>query len=86
MAEYIETMAYSLKQWDRLYGNGKLGKPLLDDDYYRSMAFGGLFKKGTQTPTDSFKELVPSGSDRIKIIQIIFNEQEGNQSKGTKCN
>lgn len=30
MAEYIEAMAYSLKQWDRVYGNGKVGKPLLD--------------------------------------------------------
>jgi len=41
------------------------------------MAFGGLFKKGTQTP---------SGSYRMKIIQIIYNEQEGDKSKGTKCN
>ena len=93
MAEYIEVMAYSLKQWDREYGNGKMGKPLLDDDYYRAMAFGGLLANDPRQqppsfpiPTDSFKALVPKASDRMKIIKIIQNEQEGNQSKGTKCN
>jgi len=86
MGEYVDMMAYGLKSWDAEFGNGKLGKPLLDDDYYKSMAFGGLFKDGTNIPTDSFKALVPSGSDRLKIIEIIQNEQEGINSKGTKCN
>ncbi|MDG1275842.1 MAG: hypothetical protein P8O16_01090 [Algoriphagus sp.] len=86
MGEYVEMMAYSLKSWDAKFGNGKLGKPLLNDEYYRAMAFGGLFKDGTNIPTDSFKALVPSATDRSKIIKIIQNEQEGTNSQGTKCN
>ena len=86
MGSYVETMAYSLKQWDRIYGNGKLGNPLLEDNYYRAMAFGGLFRDGSNIPTDSFKALIPSGIERMNILKIIFNEQEGTDSKGTKCN
>jgi hypothetical protein len=89
MAKYVETMAYSLKQWDKVFGNGKVGNPLLGDEYYRAMAFAGLTKSqsGLPAPTDSFKELVPSGAERMKIMEIIQNEQDGtNEAKGTKCN
>ena len=34
-----------------------------------------------------FKELVPSGAERMKIMEIIQNEQDAtNEAKGTKCN
>jgi len=85
MGEYVDMMALSLKTWDILYGNGKQGNPILEDNYYRSMAFAGLFKDKTNIPTDSFKALVPNASDRQKILDIIKNEQEGTNPKGTLC-
>jgi hypothetical protein len=75
--------SYRTKKWDYLFGdgNGELG-----DDYYKAMAFGGLFKTNTNIPTDSFKELVPNSSERTRILNIIQNEQDAtNNSKGTKC-
>ncbi len=83
MGGYVDMMAFSLKKWDSIFGdgNGNLG-----DDYYRAMAFGGLFKTNTNTPTDSFKALIPKSSDRLVIKNILKNEQDGNENaQGVKC-
>ncbi len=84
MGEYINAMAISLFAWDNKYGTGgNLGW-----DYYRSMAFGGLFfeENGKIEETYSFQVLVPSQANRDKIKDILKNEQEGNSnSKGKKC-
>lgn len=65
-------------------------KDVLDWEYYKSMAFGGLYyedSNGNQVETDSFKSLIPNQSDRDKIKNILINEQDGkSNSKGTKCN
>ncbi|MCH7413264.1 hypothetical protein MM213_07205 [Belliella sp. R4-6] len=83
MGGYVDMMAFSLKKWDSIFGDGGGN---LGDDYYRAMAFGGLFKTNTNTPTDSFKELIPKSSDRLKIKNILKNEQDGNENaKGVKC-
>ncbi len=90
MGQYVNAMAYSLYIWDKNYGTGgNLGW-----DYYYAMGFGGLFYvdkdingNPIQMETESFKELIPSQTERDKIKKILFNEQEGNtNSKGTKCN
>ncbi|MGY6745076.1 MAG: hypothetical protein ACXIUQ_20255, partial [Cecembia sp.] len=84
MGAYVDMIAFSLKKWDFMFGDG-LGN--LGDDYYKAMAFGGLFKTNTNIPTDSFKELIPNSNERTRIINIIRNEQEGNSNaKGKKCN
>jgi len=83
MGAYVDMMAFSLKKWDTFFGDGK---GTLGDSYYEAMAFGGLFKTGTNIPTDSFKELIPNSTQRSNIIKIIENEQNGsNLSKGKKC-
>lgn len=83
MGAYVDMMAYSLKKWDTSFGDGK---GLLGDEYYKAMAFGGLFRDKTNIPTDSFKKLVPNSTQRNSIIKIIENEQNGNNlSKGKKC-
>ena len=82
MGEYVAMMAYNLKEWDRRFGAGQVN--LLDDEYYYAMALGG-YKDKNNSPTDSLKKLVPSGSDRLKILDIILNEQNGTNSKGNKC-
>lgn len=83
MGGYVDMMAFSLKKWDSIFGDGRGS---LGDEYYKAMAFGGLFKTNTNTPTDSFKELIPNSGERTKIKNIIKNEQEGNEnSKGDKC-
>jgi len=96
MGQYIDAIAYSLYEWDKDYGTGKNlmnitnSDDLLGWDYYYSMAFGGMFYKdsnGNIIETDSFIELIPNQTDRNLIIQILYDEQEGNSnSKGTKCN
>lgn len=96
MGQYVDAIAYSLYEWDRVYGSGKdlsnISSPddLLGWDYYHSMAFGGLYYEdanGNQIETDSFKKLVPKKSDRDKIKQILEDEQNGsNAAKGKKCN
>jgi hypothetical protein len=83
MGAYIDMMTFSLKKWDSIFGdgNGDLG-----DDYYRAMAFGGLFRDGTNTPTDSFMNQVPDETERNKILEILFKEQNGTiDAKGKKC-
>ena len=72
-------------EWDKNYGTGgNLGW-----DYYKAMAFGGLFFEnvnGELEETDSFKALVPNQSDRDEIRKILINEQDGNSNaKGEKC-
>ncbi len=63
---------------------------VLDWNYYRSMAFGGLRytdSNGNDVDTDSFKALVPKASERDKIKIILTNEKDGNyNAKGKKCN
>ena len=86
MGQYIDAMAYSLYIWDKNYGGGgNLGW-----NYYRSMAFGGLFytdSDGNIVETDSFIALVPDPNDRHEIKIILENEQDGNtEAKGSKCN
>ena len=95
MGQYVDAMAASLLIWDEKYGTGGIktkdstGNDVLDWEYYRSMAFGGLNYEdsaGNQIETDSFKALVPYKSDRDKIKNLLINEQNGNsKSKGTKC-
>ena len=63
----------------------------LYSEYYRSMAFGGLFQIDTDgnivTETDSFKSLIPDTKKRKEIAKKLSNEQRGyNNTKGTKCN
>ncbi|KEO74599.1 hypothetical protein EL17_02690 [Anditalea andensis] len=73
-----------LKKWDSIFddGHGNLG-----EDYYKSMAYGGLFRDKSNTPTDSFKSQVPDLSKRNKIIEILLKEQNGEFSaKCKKCN
>jgi hypothetical protein len=77
-------MIFSLKKWDSIFGDG-IGS-CIGDDYYRAMAFGGLFKTNTNTPTDSFKALIPKSSDRMVIKNILKNEKDGNENaQGVKC-
>jgi hypothetical protein len=95
MGQYVNAIGISLYEWDKEYGSGKgnnyVTKPddLLGWDYYRSMAFGGLYyldSSGNIQETDSFKTLVPIQTDRDNIKKIIKNEQDGNNdSKGDKC-
>lgn len=89
MGQFVNAMAYSLFEWDKNYGSGgNLGW-----NYYYSMGFGGLFYtvedtngNTIQVETDSFKVLVSIQSERDKIKQILYNEQENSSnSKGTKC-
>lgn len=98
MSQYIDAMAYSLYEWDKEYGTGRgnnnITNPndLLGWEYYRSMAFGGLFTVDANTglinsETDSFIALIPVAADRQKIADIIVNEQNSNNNaQGTKCN
>tara|TARA_R110002167_G_C12537117_1_gene639654 strand:- start:298 stop:1005 length:708 start_codon:yes stop_codon:yes gene_type:complete len=104
MGQYVDAMAISLASWDSNYGTGGIyikdsndndlldsnGNKILDWDYYRNMAFGGLNYKdsnGNLVETESFKTLVPNQSDRDKIKNIVINEQDGkSNAKGTKCN
>ena len=87
MGQYINSMAYSLYDWDKEYGTGgNLGW-----EYYKSMTYGGMFQvdpSGNITSeTDTFKKLVPNSSDRQKIADIVVNEQKNNNdARGTKCN
>jgi len=98
MAQFVDAMAYSLYQWDKEYGSGgNLGW-----NYYKSMAFGGLYYKKRNSngnyildsngnpiivETDSFKALIPSQTDRNKIKNILLTEQDNtSNAKGTKCN
>lgn len=79
-------MATSLQQWDMRYGS----QMNLGFEYYRAMAFGGLFQIDgagkISNETDIFKQLVPNLKDRQAIADKIFNEQKGNKdAKGTKC-
>ncbi len=86
MGQYVDAMAYSLYEWDKEYGTGgNLGW-----EYYRAMAWGGLFQMDENgnivSETDSFKELNPNPSDRQKIADIVLNENNNNNNaKGTKC-
>jgi hypothetical protein len=98
MGKYVDAMAYSLYEWDKKNGTGKANynNPSPDDllgwDYYKAMAYGGLFTVDPNTgninsETDSFKELVPNASDRQKIADIVVNENNGNQdAESEKCN
>ncbi|WP_197474607.1 hypothetical protein, partial [Tenacibaculum ovolyticum] len=95
MGQYVDAIAISLYEWDKEYGSGKgnnsITKPddLLGWNYYRSMAFGGLYYEDSSSniqETDSFKALVPIKTDRDNIKKILENEQEGNSNaKGSKC-
>ena len=95
MGQYVDAIAVSLYEWDKEYGSGKnnntITKPddLLGWNYYRSMAFGGLFFKDSNNEiqeTDSFKALIPDQKDRDNIVKILENEQNGNKdAKGAKC-
>ncbi len=84
MGGYIDMMAFSLKKWDTNFGDGN---GLLGEEYYKAMAFGGLFRDKSNTPTDSFKSQVQSLSKRNEIIEILKREQNGEiTAKGKKCN
>ncbi|MEO8774672.1 MAG: SprT-like domain-containing protein, partial [Gelidibacter sp.] len=107
MGQYVDAMAFSLLSWDLKYGTGGIkikdsdGTHILDWEYYRSMAFGGLSFAKTNSSgklildsagnkiyedTNSFKILVPKEGDRDKIKSILINENDGkSKSKGTKC-
>lgn len=95
MGQYVDAMAVSLLNWNVKYGSGGIKKKdssgidVLNWEYYRDMAFGGLYYKdstGKSVETDSFKTLIPNNSDRDNIKQRLYNEQEGNgNSKGKKC-
>lgn len=96
MGGYIDAMAYSLYEWDKIYGEGKSNNfdPTPDDllgwDYYQAMAWGGLFSTDIDgkivSETDSFKELVPLDADRQIIADIVVNETKGNEdAEGEKC-
>jgi len=85
MGGYVKAMAYSLYEWDKLYGTGgNLGW-----DYYYKMATAGLSYKneeGEYVFADSFFELFPKNSDRDDALKIHQNEKAGNKdAKGTKC-
>jgi len=85
MAAYVTAMAASLKRWDTTNGSGGT----LGDDYYTSMAFGGLMIEANPndgfTFNDAAKALINNPKEN-EILQIIFNEQEGNtDAKGEKC-
>lgn len=78
MGQYVDAMAASLQEWDKKYGT----RTDLGWEYYRAMAFGGLFQVD-QTgviiqETKAFKELVPDRTEREKIAEICFNEQKAN--------
>src|SRR5690606_39091546 len=53
MGQYVDAIAISLLSWDEKYGTGGIktkdlkGNDILDWEYYRSMAFGGLFQIDT---------------------------------------
>ena len=86
MSQYINAMAFSLYEWDRDYGTGgNLGW-----DYYKNMSYGGMYYYDSSNNlifTDSFIELVPNLNDRNNIVNILINEQEGNnQALGSNCN
>jgi len=99
MGQYIVAMAYSLYEWDKLYGSGEFNysatKPddLLGWEYYKAMAFAGLSYDKNPDPniteledTDSFKELVPVKTDRDDIKKINTDEATGHpDAKGKKC-
>ena len=95
MGQYVDAMAISLVSWDLKYGTGGItkkdstGADILNWEYYRNMAYGGLYYKdsaGNQIETDSFKALVPNESDRKNIRNILKNKQDGKgKSKVTKC-
>ncbi len=85
MGQYVNAMAFSLYEWDKEHGSGgNLGW-----DYYYAMAFGGLYYKDSNNniiETDSFKTLVPDSNERLKIRNILINEQDGNsKAKSPKC-
>lgn len=96
MGQYVDAMAASLLNWDEKYGTGGIktkdsaGNNVLDWEYYRSMAFGGLFQMDENgniiSETDSFKKLVLDANKRKEIASNLTNEQNGKaNAKSTKC-
>ncbi|MDZ4148868.1 MAG: hypothetical protein U1C58_11325, partial [Flavobacteriaceae bacterium] len=81
MRDYINAIAFSLYNWDRKFGTGgNLGW-----DYYKAMAYGGLFQMdqlgNITNETDAFKSLIIDESERKKTAKILFNEQKSIQTK-----
>ena len=86
MAQYVSAIAYSLKQWDLIYGSG--GN--LPWDYYKSMAYGGMFTVDNSgnfvSQTDAFMDLVDV-EEREVVKDIILSENKSDEnSRGTNCN
>jgi len=89
-SSYIEALTYPLFKWDEEYGTGGLTNTSgeIDEEYYRTMAFGGFYKyiNGVRVNYDAFKVLVLDSVDRDKIVKIIKNEQDGiTNARGKKC-
>src|SRR5690606_39768401 len=74
MSQYVEAMGYSLAIWNSLYGDSNS----IPRSYFDDLAWGGLTYKsinnGVYTWQDSFLELVPSQTERLRIQENINKE------------
>lgn len=88
MAQYVEAIGYSLQQWNAANG----GSSNIPSNYFKEIAWGGLSAKGLNTSTnqiewfESYKVLVNTESERIRIHNNIVNELQNNESaKSDPC-
>mgnify|MGYP001810340500 CR=1 FL=1 len=88
MAQYVDAIGYSLQQWNAANG----GPSNLPSNYFKELAWGGLSAKSFNTSTnqfewfESYKVLVNTESERIRIHNNIVNEHQNNESaKSDPC-
>lgn len=88
MAQYVDAIGYSLQQWNMANG----GSSNIPSSYFKEIAWGGLSAKSFNAGTgqfvwfDSFKVLIDSETERIRIHQNVINEHLNNDSaKSDPC-
>lgn len=88
MSQYIEAIGYSLNQWNISIG----GSNNIPRSYFDEIAWGGLSAKNFNDSTgqfiwfESYKVLVTSESERLRIHNSILNEYlNNNDAKSDPC-
>ncbi|GMQ34005.1 hypothetical protein Ataiwa_22770 [Algoriphagus taiwanensis] len=85
MAQYVDAIGYSLEQWHLANG----GASNIPSSYFKEIAWGGLSAKSFNSSNnqyvwfESYKVLVPSESERIRIHNNIINEYVNNSDAKT---
>jgi hypothetical protein len=86
MPKYIESIGYSLAEWNRRYGNSIINNRI----YFDQIAWGGLThqQSGNNPPTWStpFDIRFPDSTTKTNIFNKIVNESKGNyDAEGKPC-